>query len=92
MDGVLAGSSPPSGPDEPLTFPKRSLQSERFRAPRYQMISASLGTRLPTQSFEYSDEEDGDTDREDDLATCKLIRDLIPEGRTKERIETSNRR
>ena len=82
MDGVLAGSSPPSGPDEPLTFPKRSLHSERLRAPRYQMISASLGTKLPTQSFEYSDEEDGDTDsREEELIPASLRDDLIPEGK-----------
>lgn len=83
MDGVLAGSSPPSGPDEPLTFPKRPLHSDRLRAPRQQMISASLGTKLPTQSFEYSDDEDGGTDREEDLLPASL-RDLIPEGRTKE--------
>ena len=83
MDGVLAGSSPPSGPDEPLTFPKRSLHSDRLRAPRQQMISASLGTKLPTQSFEYSDEDDGDTDREEDLLPASL-HDLIPEGRTRE--------
>lgn len=82
MDGVLAGSSPPSGPDEPLTFPKRPLHSERLRAPRQQMISASLGTKLPTQSFEYSDDEDGDTDREEDLLPASL-RDLIPEGRSR---------
>ena len=78
MDGVLAGSSPP---DEPLTFPKRSLHSE-LRAPRYQMISASLGTKFPNQSFEYSDEDDGDADREEDLLPASL-RDLIPDGRTR---------
>ncbi|KAK5169006.1 uncharacterized protein LTR77_006315 [Saxophila tyrrhenica] len=83
MDGVLAGSSPPSGPDEPLTFPKRSLHADRLREPRQQMISASLGTKLPTQSFEYSDdEEDPDTDREEDLLPASL-RDLIPEGRSR---------
>ena len=94
MDGVLAGTSPPSGPDEPLTFPKRSLHSERLRAPRYQMISASLGTKLPTQSFEYSDEDDGDTDREEDLLPASL-RDLIPDGKarreSRSRIEDENR-
>ena len=83
MDGVLAGSSPPSGPDEPLTFPKRSLHSDRLQAPRQQMISASLGTKLPTQSFEYSDDdEEGSTDREEGLLPASL-RDLIPEGRTR---------
>ena len=81
MDGMLAGlgSSPPSGTDEPLTFPKRSLHSDRLRAPRT-MMSASLGTRLPTASFEYSDDEDGDSEREEDLLPASL-RDLIPEGR-----------
>ena len=82
INHVLAGSSPPSGPDEPLTFPKRSLHSERLHAPRHQMISASLGTRLPTQSFDYSDDEEGDTDREEGLLPASL-RDLIPEGRSK---------
>ena len=94
MDGVLAGTSPPSGPDEPLTFPKRSLHSERLRAPRYQMISASLGTKLPTQSFEYEDEDDGDTDREEDLLPASL-RDLIPDGKarreSRSRMEDENR-
>lgn len=82
MDGVLAGSSPPSGPDEPLTFPKRSLHHERLREPRQQMISASLGTKFPTQSFEYSDDDDEDdhTDREEDLLPASL-RDLIPSNR-----------
>jgi len=79
LDGVLAGSSPPSGPDEPLTFPKRSLHSHRRQMPRQQMISASLGTKLPTQSFDYSDDED-DFDRGEDLLPASL-RDLIPESR-----------
>ena len=86
MDGVLAGSSPPSGPDEPLTFPKRPLHSERLHAPRQQMISASLGTvasKPPSQSFEYSDDDDDrDTDREEDLLPASL-RELIPEGRAR---------
>lgn len=83
MDGMLAsmGSSPPSGADEPLTFPKRPLHSDRLQASR-QMVSASLGTRLPTTSFEYSDDEDGDIDREEDLLPASL-RDLIPEGRSR---------
>jgi len=79
LDGVLAGSSPPSGPDEPLTFPKRSLHSDRRHMPRQQMISASLGTKLPTQSFDYSDDED-DFDRGEDLLPASL-RELIPESR-----------
>lgn len=81
LDSVLAGSSPPSGTSEPMTFPKRPLHSQRLRASQ-QMISSSVGTRLPTQSFEYSDEEDGDTDREEDLLPASL-HDLIPEGRSR---------
>lgn len=82
MDGVLAsvGSSPPSGTDEPFTFAKRPLHSARLRASR-PMVSASLGTRLPTMLFEYSDDEE-DPDREEDLLPASL-RDLIPEGRSR---------
>lgn len=89
MDGMLArmGSSPPSGADEPLTFPKRSLHSDRLRASRT-MVSASLGTHLPTTSFEYSDDEDSDADREEDLLPASL-RDLIPDSRS--RRESRNR-
>ncbi|KAK5135760.1 hypothetical protein LTR08_004746 [Meristemomyces frigidus] len=89
MDGMLAGlgSSPPSGTDELFTFAKRPLHSDRLRASR-PMMSASLDTRLPTTSFEYSDEEDFDTDREEDLLPASL-RDLIPEGRS--RRESRNR-
>ena len=83
MDGMLAsiGSSPPSGTDEPLTFQKRPLHSESMPA-SHAMVSASLGTKLPTQSFDYSDDEECDTDREEDLLPASL-RDLIPEGRTR---------
>ena len=89
MDGVLAsmGSSPPSGNDEPLIFAKRPLHSDRLRA-RQPIYSSSVGTRLPTTSFEYSDDEDGDSEREEDLLPASL-RDLIPEG--KSRRETRNR-
>jgi hypothetical protein len=81
MDGVLAmGSSPPSGTDEPLTFAKRPLHSDRLRAARQPMVSASLGTKLPTTSFEYSDDDDEGSDRGEDLLPASL-RDLIPEGR-----------
>jgi len=82
MDGVLAsvGSSPPSGTDEPFTFAKRPLHSARLRTAR-PVVSASLGTRLPTMLFEYSDDEE-DPDREEDLLPASL-RDLIPEGRSR---------
>nr|POE74352.1 zinc finger protein lee1 [Quercus suber] len=89
MDGLIAsmGSSPPSGTDEPFTFDKRPLHSARLRAPRG-IVSASLGTRLPTQAFEYSDDEDEDhTDREEDLLPASL-RDLIPDGRSRRESRT----
>lgn len=79
LDSMLAGSSPPSG-DELLTFPKRSLYSERLRASR-QVFSASFGARMPAPQFEYSDEE-GDIDQEENLLPASL-RDLIPEGRSR---------
>lgn len=92
MDGLLAsmGSSPPSGTDEPFTFAKRPLHSDRLRASRG-FVSVSLDTRLPTQSFEYSDDEDDecDTDREEDLLPASL-RDLIPEGRSRRESRTRN--
>ncbi|KXT01307.1 hypothetical protein AC578_2695 [Pseudocercospora eumusae] len=87
MDNLIAsmGSSPPSGTDEPLKFEKRPLHSDRLRASRVPMMSASLGTRsFPTRPFEYSDEDDDDddddADREEDLLPSSL-HDLIPEGR-----------
>lgn len=84
MDNLIAnmGSSPPSGNDEPISFEKRPLHSDRLRGSR-QFVSASLGTRPPMRGFEYSDEEDdGDTDREEDLLPSSL-HDLIPDGRSR---------
>lgn len=85
LDSVLAGSSPPSGGDEPLSFPKRPLHSNRLRTSARPMISSSVGTGLPTKSFEYSDDEDDgetDTDREEDLLPASL-HDLIPGSRSR---------
>ncbi|CAK4033177.1 hypothetical protein DOTSEDRAFT_73055 [Lecanosticta acicola] len=85
MDNLIAnmGSSPPSGTDEPISFEKRPLHSDRLRGSR-QIVSASLGTRPPVRGFEYSDddEDDGDTDREEDLLPSSL-HDLIPDGRSR---------
>jgi hypothetical protein len=84
LDSVLAGSSPPSGGDEPLSFPKRALHSHSLRTSR-PMFSSSVGTGLPTKSFEYSDDEDDgetDTDREEDLLPASL-HDLIPGSRSR---------
>lgn len=84
LDSVLAGSSPPSGGDEPLSFPKRPLHSTSLRTSR-PMFSSSVGTGLPTKSFEYSDDEDDgetDTDREEDLLPASL-HDLIPGSRSR---------
>lgn len=79
LDSMIAGS-PPSGSELTLTFPKRSLYSERLRASRL-IYSASVGTQPPPQAFEYSDDE-GDTDQEESLLPASL-RDLIPEGRSR---------
>lgn len=84
MDNLIAnmGSSPPSGTDEPISFEKRPLHSDRLRGSR-QIVSASLGTRPPMHGFEYSDDEDdGDTDREEDLLPSSL-HDLIPDGKSR---------
>ena len=88
MDNVLAGSSPPSGPDEPLTFPKRPLHISRLQRPGQQVISASLGAGVPNRSFEYSDDEDG-SDREEDLLPASL-RDLIPESKSRRESRARN--
>lgn len=81
MDNVLAGSSPPSGSDEPLTFPKRPLHLARLQRPGQQMISASLGaSSVPNRSFEYSD-DDG-SDREEDLLPASL-RHLVSEDKAR---------
>lgn len=91
MDNLLAsmGSSPPSGAEEPIVFEKRALHSERLRASRQPMVSASLSTSLGArhrpQAFTYSDDEEddgGDTDREEDLLPSSL-HDLIPDGRAR---------
>lgn len=84
LDSVLAGSSPPSGGDEPLSFPKRPLHSHNLRTSR-PLMSSSVGTGLPTKAFEYSDDEDDgetDTDREEDLLPASL-HDLIPGSRNR---------
>lgn len=83
MDNVLAnlGSSPPSGPDEPMKFEKRPLHSDRLRTSR-PIMSSSLGARY-VPPFEYSDEDEGgDTDREEDLLPSSL-HDLIPDSRSR---------
>ncbi|KAF2173585.1 hypothetical protein M409DRAFT_61933 [Zasmidium cellare ATCC 36951] len=73
------GSSPPSGNDEPISFEKRPLHSDRLRGSRA-LMSASLGTRPPVH-FEDS-EDDGDTDDEKDLLPSSL-HDLIPDGKSR---------
>lgn len=90
MDNVLAsmGSSPPSGPDEPMKFEKRPLHSDRLRASR-PMMSSSLGARYMPQ-FEDSDDDDViDADREEDLLPSSL-HDLIPDTRSRRESRTRN--
>lgn len=77
LDGVLAGSSPPSF-DEPLSFSKRPLHSERLYSerlnsrPRMGMMSASLGTR---PSLFQQDQSGSDVDESDDEG---IGEDLLP--------------
>ena len=79
LDGVLhgAGSSPPSF-DEPLSFSKRPLHSERLARPRM-MMSSSLGTRpyLYQQEESASDESDDDGIGEDLLPSS--LHELLPQ-------------
>ncbi|KAK3670666.1 hypothetical protein LTR78_009501 [Recurvomyces mirabilis] len=79
IDGHLAGlgSSPPSGPDEPLTFAKRPLHSDILRSSaRQPMMSASLGTKHFMTPFEQSDDEDDGGEAREDLLPAALVRDL----------------
>ncbi|KAJ8611628.1 hypothetical protein MRB53_037852 [Persea americana] len=85
LDSMIAESSPPKS-DEPLTFPKRSLYSERLRASR-PVMSASVGARPPPQAFDFDDEVD--TDQEESLLPASL-RDLIPEGRSRRGSRAAN--
>ncbi|KAL1306692.1 hypothetical protein AAFC00_005362 [Neodothiora populina] len=88
LDGVLhgMGSSPPSF-DEPLSFSKRPLHSERLHSerlaarPRMGMMSASLGTRpslfQPDHSSSDLDESDDDGIGEDLLPSS--LHELLPQ-------------
>lgn len=74
LDGVLAGSSPPSF-DEPLSFSKRPLHSERLYSERLarprMMMSSSLGTR---PSLFSNDQSESDIESDDD----GIGEDLLP--------------
>ncbi|KAI5364128.1 Putative Zinc finger, CCCH-type [Septoria linicola] len=82
MDNVIAsmGSSPPSGSDEPLSFAKRPLHSNRLRASRGGGVAASYGGFAPTPFEEWEEDDDGHSDREEELLPSSL-HDLIPEDR-----------
>lgn len=84
MDNVIAsmGSSPPSGPDEPLSFAKRPLHSNRLRSSGrgMGMVAASYGGFAPTPFEEWPEDDDGHSDREEELLPSSL-HDLIPEDR-----------
>ncbi|EME42136.1 hypothetical protein DOTSEDRAFT_73055 [Dothistroma septosporum NZE10] len=93
MDNLIAsmGSSPPSGTDEPISFEKRPLHSDRLRASRH-FMSASLGTRPPMMSNfpESSDDDDGgDSEREEDLLPSSL-HDLIPDIKARKESRSRN--
>ncbi|KAK4614071.1 hypothetical protein CLAFUW4_09689 [Fulvia fulva] len=92
MDSLIAsmGSSPPSGTDEPISFEKRPLHSDRLRASR-NFMSASLGTRPPMMGnfIESSDDDDGaDSEREEDLLPSSL-HDLIPDIKARKESRSS---
>lgn len=83
LDGVLAGSSPPSF-DEPLSFSKRPLHSERLYSdrlarPSRTMMSSSLGTRPSLFQNDQSgtDESDDDGIGEDLLPSS--LHELLPQ-------------
>lgn len=85
MDNVIAGlgSSPPSGPDEPLSFAKRPLHSSRLRSSGGRgmgMVAASYGGFAPTPFDDWAEDEEGHSDREEELLPSSL-HDLIPEDR-----------
>ncbi|PIA96190.1 Protein cps3 [Cercospora beticola] len=82
MDNVIAsmGSSPPSGPDEPLSFAKRPLHSTRLRASRGGMVATSYGGFAPPPFDDWEGDDDGHSDREEELLPSSL-HDLIPEDR-----------
>lgn len=88
LDGVLhaAGSSPPSF-DEPLSFSKRPLHSERLYSerlatrPRMGIMSASLGTRpsLFQQDHSGSDLDESDDDGIGEDLLPSSLHELLPQ-------------
>jgi hypothetical protein len=81
LDGVLAGSSPPTF-EEPMSFGKRPLHSERFSRPK-PMMSASVGTRPTFYSHYPPDATDSEESEEEgigeDLLPSSLHELLAPE-------------
>lgn len=87
LDGVLhgTGSSPPTF-DEPMSFSKRPLHSERLARPKANM-SASLGTRpspfyshYPNDTSEESDNGSEDDNIGEDLLPSSL-HELLPQDK-----------
>lgn len=87
LDGVLhaAGSSPPTF-DEPMSFAKRPLHSERLARPKMNM-SSSLGTRpspfyshYPNDTSEESDDGSEDDGIGEDLLPSSL-HELLPQDK-----------
>lgn len=73
LDGVLAGSSPPTF-EEPMSFGKRPLHSERFSRPR-PMMSASVGTRPSFYSHFPPDASGSDSEESEEEG---IGEDLLP--------------
>lgn len=90
LNGVLhgAGSSPPSF-DEPLSFSKRPLHSERLHSerlaprPRMGMMSASLGTRpgMFQQDQSGSDPEESEDDGIGEDLLPSSLHELLPQDK-----------
>lgn len=79
LDGVLAGSSPPTF-EEPMSFGKRPLHSERFSRPR-PMMSASVGTRPSFYSHFPPDATDSEESEEEGIGEDLLpssLHELLP--------------
>lgn len=79
LDGVLAGSSPPTF-EEPMSFGKRPLHSERFTRPR-PMMSASVGTRPSFYSHfppETSDSEESEEEGIGEDLLPSSLHELLP--------------
>lgn len=86
LDGVLhgAGSSPPTF-DEPLSFSKRPLHSERLYSERFarprMAMSASLGTRPALFGLDHSGSDESDDDGIGEDLLPSSLHELLPQDK-----------